>query len=542
MQLSINEKNTIQNFASVMTDASKVVSELIQNSRRAGASEVRINYDDVNNVFQIEDNGSGIEDFENLITLSESGWNATTQDSDSPFGMGFFSTLFTADTVVVESNGQTLTIDTKKALNFEEIPAPTPFSQHDKSGTAITLFGFNSGSSFNVAKKVTSLAAFSSIDIYFNGELLESPKSLHNKAKEKEVVETPFGQLVIERPYTNDVALICQDLLIGDETYKTNYLYLNNTVQVRMPDRDAIVDSAQFEIALNEWLNNYWKNELKTLRCEFDDDVEFLNECYNQVLRYSSETLNEIEFLPSDAFTYSEKPAERKFFTDVESTYLRHGFFKQEFSEQIVHNIENFSEKLVAQQFFFFASAVKIDKNIPKDHWVYNYVITEEDCSAEQFVVSVPNGQLLNYTLEHGNNGDALIFDECVIIKHQPTGKAASINNHQAFALYSDSDYFNSIICDGKKINPILVIGNNANIEESLLIQVESYQSEFDEDRDTDLNQDTESLDKQVKAFCTDDVRQLLSDLIGDIPPILQSKLEGQKLTAEIVDGKVVFA
>lgn len=90
MKISVNEKNTIQNFSIVLTEPSKVLSELIQNARRAGATRIDITMagtaESASSTFSIADNGVGITDFSKLFTLSESGWTADAV-GESPFGM-----------------------------------------------------------------------------------------------------------------------------------------------------------------------------------------------------------------------------------------------------------------------------------------------------------------------------------------------------------------------------------------------------------------------------------------------------------------------
>lgn len=72
-----------------MFDASPVTvfSELLQNSRRAGAKLVTIIIKD--NVIY-EDDGKGVEDPAILLNLAARGWDDATQDSEDPAGMGFF--------------------------------------------------------------------------------------------------------------------------------------------------------------------------------------------------------------------------------------------------------------------------------------------------------------------------------------------------------------------------------------------------------------------------------------------------------------------
>lgn len=542
MQLSINEKNTIQNFASVMTDASKVISELIQNSRRAGATEIHIHYDQILNAFQIKDNGSGIDNFENLITLSESGWDKDTQENDSPFGMGFFSTLFAADVVVVESNGQILTIDTKKALNFEDIPAPLPSSNKMEQGTSITLHGFNTDSGINVSSKVFDLALFSSIDIYYNGKLLSSSLSFRCKQKDNRIVETPFGQLVIEYPFSRRVTLVCQDLLIGKNEHSSNILYLNNTVEMRMPDRDTILDAHKFYTELNAWVNTFWTNELIQIRKDMNNDVAFLDKYFNNVMTFCKHILNDIDYLPKHAFRVTEQYTCRD---DFAADGVTKGFTKAELQDVLVHNIDDFNGNScnIANQFFFYANAIELREALPENHWAYEGIFKLEQCANDDFEISTPSGEIMPYSLEYGMGGEALIVDTDVKILHKPTGKIVTVSPDNAFALFTDYEgVYKDISVNGKLESPVFVIGKDAVIDDELLLQVESYRNEFEDNNDTELSEDCRSLTSQVSAFKSDDVKQILSDLIGNIPPVLQKKLEGQQLMATIENGRLTFA
>ena len=63
--------------------------EILQNARRAGATEVTITQND--GLVTIQDNGSGIQDFQTLLDLGGSGWTDKTERSEDPAGVGIFS-------------------------------------------------------------------------------------------------------------------------------------------------------------------------------------------------------------------------------------------------------------------------------------------------------------------------------------------------------------------------------------------------------------------------------------------------------------------
>ena len=63
--------------------------EILQNARRAGATEVRISNKD--GLITVQDNGSGIEDFQKLLDLGVSGWDEQLEAGEDPAGVGLFS-------------------------------------------------------------------------------------------------------------------------------------------------------------------------------------------------------------------------------------------------------------------------------------------------------------------------------------------------------------------------------------------------------------------------------------------------------------------
>lgn len=67
--------------------------ELLQNARRAGATTVQVHIEELKGDCKVSvtDDGSGIENFQSLLTLGDSAWNAELSALEDPAGMGFFS-------------------------------------------------------------------------------------------------------------------------------------------------------------------------------------------------------------------------------------------------------------------------------------------------------------------------------------------------------------------------------------------------------------------------------------------------------------------
>jgi hypothetical protein len=80
--------------------------EILQNARRAGATEVRITNED--GLVIVRDNGRGIDDFRKLLDLGSSGWDEDVEASEDPAGVGLFC-LAPRETTI-RSNGKSVTI------------------------------------------------------------------------------------------------------------------------------------------------------------------------------------------------------------------------------------------------------------------------------------------------------------------------------------------------------------------------------------------------------------------------------------------------
>jgi hypothetical protein len=67
--------------------------ELLQNARRAGATTAQVHIEELKGDCKVSvtDDGSGIDNFQSLLTLGDSEWNAELSALEDPAGMGFFS-------------------------------------------------------------------------------------------------------------------------------------------------------------------------------------------------------------------------------------------------------------------------------------------------------------------------------------------------------------------------------------------------------------------------------------------------------------------
>lgn len=271
--LTVNQNNALKLLADAFSARTTFVTELMQNSRRAGATEIHFRHSG-DNILRVVDNGCGISDFSKLLTLCESGWSQDVQESDTPYGVGFLSAIMASSEFTVTSNGKTLHAVT------DELLAGVPASIVDdpdgpQIGTKIELQLRNT---IDLQRVLDLSARTFPIQVYRNG-MIQS----HNLALgiAPYSIEIPgLGTLVWDGylgsgSTLGSVSYALQGLPISfgrtANSYDTGY-YRNWVVHLdqtkfrgRMPDREAVIWQPEFEgltdkvtAAQKELLRQHW--------------------------------------------------------------------------------------------------------------------------------------------------------------------------------------------------------------------------------------------------------------------------------------------
>ncbi len=114
----------------MFSDTRTILRELIQNARRAGATEIRISYPFIKTgddpwVLVIEDNGTGEKDLSRFLTVAATGWSESIVRDETPAGMGFLSVLMCANECVVESLDQRMKFACSAVIGGDDIDVET---------------------------------------------------------------------------------------------------------------------------------------------------------------------------------------------------------------------------------------------------------------------------------------------------------------------------------------------------------------------------------------------------------------------------------
>lgn len=323
VRAGISERNMFASLSNWFASSFSVLGELMQNARRAEATEVRFTLD--GNDLVIQDDGVGIEDFQDLVQFAESGWKVETRIAESPFGMGFFSTLYCAEAVTIQSRGRKLQVRLTDVLDRRELAVvddPNPVTV----GTRITMHHLDSKFTQKMPRyvgnedklRIQHELVFRSmgfpIPVIYNGESLPRP---HAKCNRQGIqTDTGFWSIlgVHEQPDAevlpkSQVSYYLQGLPIA---YTSSESDRRNNVVVHldgvsdcvplMPDRNRIKDENKVmercAKQLHVILGQHLAEEKTRLSAE-----DFLLKWY-EIARQNEhcELLNDIPVLPASAF------------------------------------------------------------------------------------------------------------------------------------------------------------------------------------------------------------------------------------------------
>ena len=132
--------------------------EILQNARRAGATEVTITNED--GLVTVRDNGKGIDDFAKLLDLGDSDWDQAMEQAEDPAGVGVF--CMAPRKVTICSKGRKLVI-TKDG--WTGIPLELTRTDNPCNGTELTF----ADEPWELAK-VQKHAVFSGMKVIVDGK------------------------------------------------------------------------------------------------------------------------------------------------------------------------------------------------------------------------------------------------------------------------------------------------------------------------------------------------------------------------------------
>src|ERR1039457_2957478 len=238
---------------------SQVLVELLQNARRAGASLVTVTtrvIEPTITEITLTDNGSGITDFQQLLSLGDSGWKKEVEDHEDPAGMGLFALVHTG--VTIRSRGKEVTISTAAFLGVETVEVVDQEAAEPEVGT--TLIFIRKASVDAIGHALTSVVKYGPTPVILNGIEIEREDFLAAAVLVKEFEgvrigvfadntsnirsdEVNFHGMVIRAPWSATLGSI-----LLDEEGHTHHVHAKVDVvstanlHLKLPDRVSLVE------------------------------------------------------------------------------------------------------------------------------------------------------------------------------------------------------------------------------------------------------------------------------------------------------------
>lgn len=268
IQIRIHEEGFLQHQRHAFSHRYTLVSELLQNARRAGATRIELRYDDDQHVLVVQDNGHGLADFQHLLSLHASGWDADTCARDQPFGVGFMKCLYAATRCVVQSGRQVADLDTAAVLARQPVEVLTVADTAAVPGTCITLHGVHLP---DLVAHVQRLCRGFAVPVWLNGQLL--PRPLAESALP--LHDSPIGRIFLagqhDGEYSHDTLVFLQGFCVLEPTWQptgpVNVVHLDpRCFLARLPDRDKLIDEDLQRQRIADALKACWRQVLLAAR------------------------------------------------------------------------------------------------------------------------------------------------------------------------------------------------------------------------------------------------------------------------------------
>ncbi|MBT9520424.1 MAG: ATP-binding protein [Dechloromonas sp.] len=302
IQVRINEEGALRNQRYAFTDRFTLVSELLQNARRAGAMRIEVDYDAGTQILVVQDDGGGLDDFQKLLSFHESGWDDATSAEERPFGVGFSKCLYAATRCIVTSRHQRVDIDTAAALAKASIDVES--MAEAVTGTRIELHGVDLP---ELGSRIETLCLGFPVEVLFNGKPLTRRFAVANLA----TMASPMGTVHLtgtrDGKFSYNALVFLQGFCVMKPNYgsfdEANVVHLDSRqFMARLPDRDKLIDEDVQSKRINAELAACWRQTLEVAKSQLCPE-RFVAIYYEAMRAWGQlDLLNDLDVLPVELF------------------------------------------------------------------------------------------------------------------------------------------------------------------------------------------------------------------------------------------------
>ena len=262
-ELTANREGLVPHLSDQFASKTTFLMELIQNARRSGSPDVRIDFDPEASTLTVSDSGRGIDLLSDLFSLGSSGFRADAElAGERPFGLGFAACLFAAERISIESRRFAVDFETASLLRFEPVDAGASDTGDDDfyPGTRIRLWltperlgdlasprcGMRETPLEGLRGRLEDLVAGFSIPVFFGDEELPRPHALTDEFV-GDTVKIKASELKPGSAGDDRFHFYLQGLpvAVGERSSGSVgnvIVHLDNSFRARVPDRNVLVD------------------------------------------------------------------------------------------------------------------------------------------------------------------------------------------------------------------------------------------------------------------------------------------------------------
>jgi len=503
--MKVNQANLVKGLKYSFTNRTTVLGELMQNARRAGATQVNFEYASDTQILKVTDDGCGIDSIETLLTVAESGWDADVVAQEHPFGIGFLSALFACNQLSVISKSGKISVDTDDVLSFKPVTV-SPVEDWDGI-TSIIMVGYDIQAA-NLAEAVQRLAKGFTIPVTLNGVTVERPHALDSGLA---FIETDIGFMYLDgletpkHPATGYEVYLQGLPIYKSHSYRSDehVIHLDSSrFYARLPDRDKLIDQSEAVLLILGALQSEAEKCLKLFK-ETLSAQDFVK--YFETLKHWDllALLNDVDAVPTEAITVitsypvCSNEAYGNFEEHPEKPVSRLAIENRQV--EVVDIDDDIQYDGAARYMFAWIRDSLIYRgNLDEGHWINSYVRT---LSKE------------GVTVEHVNESHYAHFEGswvyvgvtfCDAYRIKIGVDVVEINNH---AFFEGLD------------NGNVVIMPKGGLSDDVIEQVATFKSEYDEYQESTHDDDCGKFFSFLVANTAKDpadaVRQLLPEFTG---------------------------
>ncbi|EER62121.1 ATP-binding region, ATPase-like protein [Acidovorax delafieldii 2AN] len=517
IQVRINEEGVLRNQRFAFTDRFTLVTELLQNARRAGARHIAVDHLAEERVLRIRDDGRGIEDFQKLLSFHESGWDDGMVAQEHPFGIGFTKCLYAVDRIVVASGRQRADIDTAAALRRETFEVLD--SEQAETGTLIELHGADVD---GLEQRIETLCQGFPVDVVFNGKTLERRYAEDHLP----LTSTPIGAVHVSGNHsgkaTRQTLIFLQGFCVHRPMYfnagEANVVHLDpRQFMARLPDRDMLIDADQQLKRVETQLKQSWRAILVVAKSQLEAR-QFVSTYFEAMRQWGHlDLLNDMDELPAALFEsitgypvqtvygqrdYVETVAEPPTRQDIESGRVTLVSLGWPTSENAGHWM------LARSKQWLVALAYQLDR----DHWIHPHVRYIELQSAE----IEAQAEAARTKLEGRWVWPLVILCDTVRVR---------VGDHEA------------IIADEAVCQEDVILVPAGETSGEAVRQLSDFRDEHDHVRDDDMEADCNVLADLIRRLRSTDPVSTLSSLLSELTLGRYPLLHGRRFEITVGTG-----